>query len=162
MPDVDYIYPTKTKTIRDDFADHVKRGSVLPGIDLAANTGDKVWATANGVVALADANPKQVRGMNVIIRHRDGKESHYLHLSRVDVKNGQRVKARDIIGLAGNTGTTSTGAHLHFAIKKHGVCVDPAKLLKKEAKERRIAKAAELASVPVDVPIEETPETVAG
>lgn len=162
MPDVDYIYPTKTKTIRDNFADHVKRGSVLPGIDLAANTGDKVWATANGVVALADSNPKQVRGMNVIIRHRDGRESHYLHLSRVDVKKGERVKARDLIGLAGNTGTTSTGAHLHFAIRKDGVCIDPAKLLKREAKERRLEAATEETSVLDAAPIVETPGTVAG
>ena len=148
--DVDYIRPCKTREIRDDFEAHVKRGSVLPGVDYGCKTGDKVWATGDGVVVGCSNDPNQVRGKNVTIRHRDGKESHYLHLSKVSVRNGQRVKAGDVIGEAGNTGTTSTGAHLHFAIKKHGVCVDPAKLLRKERVEARKEKAA--AEVPEVAP----------
>jgi len=163
MIDVDYIRPCKTHEIRDDFKAHVARGSVLPGIDFGCNTGDKVWATADGHVILADGNANQVRGRNVIINHKDGKQSHYLHLSVVDVRNGQHVKAGEVIGKSGNTGTTSTGAHLHFAIKKHGECLDPEALLRRETKERRVEKrkkAAAVASVPVEpAPVAEAPGT---
>lgn len=151
MPDVDYFRPCKTRETRDNFADHVKRGSVLPGLDYGCDTGDKVWATADGIVVACSNNANQVRGKNVIIRHKDGRKSHYLHLSKVNVSNGDRVKAKDVIGLSGNTGTTSTGAHLHFAIEdKSGKCVDPAKLLRKEVAERKTERAA--AAVVAEVP----------
>jgi murein DD-endopeptidase MepM/ murein hydrolase activator NlpD len=141
MAEVDYHRPCKTREIRDDFADHVKRHSALPGVDYACATGDKVWATANGIVVACSGNPNQVRGKNVTIRHRDGRLSHYLHLSKVNVSNGQRVKAKQIIGLSGNTGTTTTGAHLHFAIQnKDGRCVDPERLLRKDSAARRVAE----------------------
>jgi murein DD-endopeptidase MepM/ murein hydrolase activator NlpD len=144
--DVDYIRPCKTRETRDNFADHVKRGSVLPGLDYGCNTGDEVYATARGIVVQCSNNANQVRGKNVTIKHRDGRISHYLHLSKVMVGNGQRIDAGHVIGHAGNTGTTSTGAHLHFAIQDgSGKCIDPAKLLRKELKEKRAEKAAALA-----------------
>jgi murein DD-endopeptidase MepM/ murein hydrolase activator NlpD len=142
--DIDFIRPCKTHLIRDNFKDHVERGSVLPGVDYGCDTGENIWATANGIVVGCSNDPNQVRGKNVTIRHRDGYESHYLHLSKVSVRNGQRVKMHDIIGQSGNTGTTSTGAHLHFAIKHNGVCIDPAKLLRKEKAEARKEKAAKV------------------
>ena len=154
--DVDYVRPCKTRETRDDFADHVARGSVLPGLDYGCNTGDEVYATATGMVVGSSNNANQVRGKNVTIKHRDGRESHYLHLSKVMVGNGSRVKAGDLIGLAGNTGTTSTGAHLHFAIKERsGKCIDPAKLLRKELKEKRAEKAAAKLAAEVVAPFAE-------
>jgi murein DD-endopeptidase MepM/ murein hydrolase activator NlpD len=154
--DVDYVRPCKTRETRDDFADHVARGSVLPGLDYGCNTGDRVFATAAGIVVGSSNNANQVRGKNVTIKHRDGRESHYLHLSKVVVGNGTRVKAGDLIGLAGNTGTTSTGAHLHFAIKdRSGKCIDPAKLLRKELKEKRAEKAAAALVAEVVEPVAE-------
>lgn len=154
--DVDYVRPCKTRETRDNFADHVARGSVLPGLDYGCNTGDRVFATANGIVVGSSNNANQVRGKNVTIKHRDGRESHYLHLSKVVVGNGTRVKAGDLIGLAGNTGTTSTGAHLHFAIKdRSGKCIDPAKLLRKELKEKRAEKAAAALVAEVVEPVAE-------
>lgn len=154
--DVDYVRPCKTRETRDDFADHVKRGSVLPGLDYGCNTDDEVFATATGIVVGSSNNANQVRGKNVTIKHRDGRESHYLHLSKVMVGNGTRVKAGQVIGHAGNTGTTSTGAHLHFAIKdRSGKCIDPAKLLRKELKEKRAEKAASLAVAEVPAPVAE-------
>ena len=141
MTAVQYRFPCKTKEIRDDFADHVARGSALPGVDFACNTGDDVWAAADGVVILADDNPKQIRGKNVIVRHKDGHETHYLHLSKVSVNNNQRVKSGQLLGLAGNTGTTSTGAHLHFARKNRGkVCINPVPEIRKDVKAKREAK----------------------
>lgn len=159
MPDVDYVRPCKTKVTRDNFADHVARGSVLPGLDYATKVGDKVFATANGRVTLADPNPNQVRGTNVIIKHADGRESHYLHLSKLLVKKGDRVTAGEVIALSGNSGTTSTGPHLHFAIKgRNGKCVDPATILRREAKEARVEarNATENATEPT--PSATTPE----
>lgn len=147
--DVDFVRPCKTHLIRDDFEAHKARGSVLPGVDYACDTGEAIMATAKGVVIGCSNDPNQVRGKNVTIRHAGGYESHYLHLSVVSVRNGQRVGIKDIIGKSGNTGTTSTGAHLHFAIKHNGVCIDPAKLLRKEKAEARKAKAAK---VVVEVP----------
>jgi murein DD-endopeptidase MepM/ murein hydrolase activator NlpD len=145
--DVDYVRPCKTREVRDNFDDHVKRGSKMPGLDYACKTGDKVFATAKGVVVSCSNNPDQVLGKNIAIRHGDGKISYYLHLSKPDVSNGQRVKAGEVIGLSGNTGTTSTGPHLHFAIRNaRGVFIDPAKLLRKELAEKR-AEAAEAAAI---------------
>lgn len=139
--DVDYVRPCKTRVTRDDFADHVARGSVLPGLDYGCAKGDEVYATAKGTVVMADNNPNDVRGISVEIKHPDGRHSHYLHLFKLKVEKGQRVQAGDLIGLAGNTGTTSTGAHLHFAIKDgSGKAVDPAKILRKELKEKRAEK----------------------
>ena len=141
MTRAEYRFPCKTKEIRDDFADHVARGSVLPGVDFACNTGDDVWAAADGVVALADNNANQVRGKNVIVRHKDGHETHYLHLSKVVVRNGQRVKSGQLLGEAGNTGTTSTGAHLHFARKdRAGRVMNPIPEIRKDIKAKREAK----------------------
>jgi murein DD-endopeptidase MepM/ murein hydrolase activator NlpD len=54
------------------------------------------------------------------------------------VRKGQKVDGGDVIALSGNTGTTSTGPHLHFAIRNaRGVFIDPAKLLRKEVAEKR-------------------------
>lgn len=153
MTDVDWIYPAKNKQVRDDYQAHVKRGSVLPGLDFACDTGDEVYAINDGRVIQADGNPKQVRGINIIIKHGPF-ESHYLHLSKLKVRVGSRVKRGDLIGLSGNTGTTSTGAHLHFAMKKNGKCFDPAPLLHRELverkKERKAAKAALAEQAPSD------------
>lgn len=140
---LDYERPCKTHEIRDDFDDHVKRGSKLPGLDYGCATGDKVWATARGMVVAASNNPNQVFGKYVIIRHPDGRHSYYLHLSKVDASNGQRVKSGKVIGLSGNTGK-STGAHLHFAIKdRAGRCVDPLPLLRRD-KPKRSAPVAKV------------------
>lgn len=146
--DYDYIYPTRITATSDDFADHVARGSVLPGLDFLTATGTKLKAASKGIVILADGYSNQVRGKNIIIKHPDGNETHYLHLSAVSVRNGQRVKMGDLIGLTGNTGTTTTGPHLHFAIKgKNGKCFDPAPLLRKEAKEAAAEAEADSAEL---------------
>jgi murein DD-endopeptidase MepM/ murein hydrolase activator NlpD len=156
--DVDYVRPCKTREVRDNFDDHVKRHSKMPGLDYACNTGDKVFATAKGTIVSCSNNPDQVLGKNIAIRHPDGKHSYYLHLSKLNVRNGQRVIGGEVIGLSGNTGTTSTGPHLHFAIKNaRGVFIDPKKLLRKEIAEKR-AEAAAIVPPVVDVVAEVIPE----
>lgn len=147
MIDVDYFWPTKQRDINDGFDDHAKRGSSVPGIDINVPTGTKVFAAADGHVELADGNPKQNLGCHVIIRHADHKETLYCHLSKVMLRNGQMVKAGDLIALSGATGDV-TGAHLHFSISRGGKYLDPAVILKKEAKERQAEKKA-AAEIPV-------------
>lgn len=132
---LDFDRPCKTHQIRDNFDDHVKRGSALPGLDYATAVGDDVFASADGTILSVSHVSNQARGMNIVVRHRDGRKSHYLHLSRILVGAGKRVRKGSVIARSGNSGTTTTGAHLHFSImEKSGKCVDPAKVLRSEPK----------------------------
>jgi murein DD-endopeptidase MepM/ murein hydrolase activator NlpD len=164
MTDVDYMRPCKTKEINDNYAQHVARGSFSPGMDYNCGVGEAIYATANGVVASATTNLHSSAGMAILIQHRDGNLSHYFHLSHVMVNNGQRVKKGDLIAKSGNTGTATTGPHLHFAIKdRSGHFIDPEKLLAKEAVEAKKEKAkAKTIVSDVATPLVESPETIAG
>ncbi len=104
---------------------HHTRG-VHPGFDLAAKTGTRVGAAAAGEVV--HAGPAGTYGNLVRIRHADGYETRYAHLSQVDVKVGDHVEVGAEIGAVGSTGH-STGPHLHFEIRKGGKALDPAPYL---------------------------------
>jgi murein DD-endopeptidase MepM/ murein hydrolase activator NlpD len=164
MVDVDYRRPCKTKTINDDFAQHVARGSFSPGVDYNCAVGEAIHATAAGRVVSATENRGSSAGLAVVIHHRDGRLSHYFHLSKVLVDNGQHVDEGQLIGKSGNTGTATTGPHLHFAIKdRGGRWIDPEKLLRQEAREARKEKAAAVKIVSdVTTPVSESPETITG
>jgi murein DD-endopeptidase MepM/ murein hydrolase activator NlpD len=96
----------------------------------------------------ASNNPNSGAGKHVVIRHRDGSQTLYYHLSKVFVGNGSRVTQREEIGKTGNTGTQTTGPHLHYAIKdKSGKFLDPEKVFRKEKREARKEKAAAAAVV---------------
>lgn len=161
--DVDYVAPVKGCGTSDDFAAHIARGSLLPGLDYTCGIGTKVVASGDGVVSAISNVSNQTRGKNIIIRHGDGKESHYLHLSEILVKKGQRVKAGEKIALSGNTSAgNSTGPHLHFAFKHGAKFLDPAKVLKKERiearQEKREAAVAAEATTVVEAPVVEAPK----
>jgi len=96
------------------------------GIDITAPQGSKVLATADGVVVLAGWYGDY--GKTVIIRHPSGYLTLYGHLSHVDVKEGQKVKAGDVVGRVGSTGR-STGPHLHYEVIKDNRPIDPSKFL---------------------------------
>lgn len=129
---IDYRRPCKTSNISDNFAAHVKRGSNLPGIDYTTKVGDAVYATAPGIVIRAVRTNNTASGIHIVVRHRDGRQSWYLHLSRVLVSVGNRVEGGKLIAKSGNTGR-STGPHLHFSImEKSGKCVDPKKLIDRD------------------------------
>jgi murein DD-endopeptidase MepM/ murein hydrolase activator NlpD len=96
------------------------------GLDYAARRGDAVRAVADGVVALED--DFFFGGRSVFIDHGDGLISMYMHLSRVDVKAGQKVERGQTIGAVGSTGR-ATGPHLHFGLRWHGARIDPGLLL---------------------------------
>lgn len=104
---------------------HHTRG-IHPGFDLAARTGTRVGAAAAGEVV--HAGPAGTYGNLVRIRHPDGYETRYAHLSQVDVKVGDHVEVGAEIGEVGSTGH-STGPHLHFEIRKGGKALDPAPYL---------------------------------
>ncbi|MGF1462779.1 MAG: M23 family metallopeptidase [Maricaulaceae bacterium] len=93
------------------------------GIDYAAPTGTAVVAPAGGVVSLAGPDFFFEGGM-VLIDHGQGVISAFLHLSEVDVTEGDRVAPGDRIGAVGSTGR-STGPHLHWQITWRGRRVDP-------------------------------------
>lgn len=92
------------------------------GIDIKAGAGVGVVAAGSGRVAFAGWRGNF--GYSVLIRHRRGLRTLYAHLSRVDVRLGQRVEAGAQIGLVGTTGH-STGPHLHFEVRVRGAAIDP-------------------------------------
>jgi len=94
------------------------------GVDYAASVGTPVWAVADGVVTVA-ANTG-AGGNTVCLRHSNGFETCYLHLSKFGqgLRSGARVSQKQVIALSGNTGRT-TGPHLHYALKRNGHYVNP-------------------------------------
>jgi murein DD-endopeptidase MepM/ murein hydrolase activator NlpD len=108
-------------------ADPIHGGTVNhPGFDLAAASGTEVAAAAAGTVV--HAGPAGTYGNLVTLRHDDGFETRYAHLSEVGVKVGDVVQAGAGLGKVGTTGY-STGPHLHFEVRHDGVAIDPAPLL---------------------------------
>lgn len=92
------------------------------GIDLAARYGTQVPAAAGGTVVTADEQGGY--GLTVVVRHPNGFESRYAHLSSLDVKAGETVAQGQPLGRVGSTGR-STGPHLHFEVTQAGRRVDP-------------------------------------
>jgi murein DD-endopeptidase MepM/ murein hydrolase activator NlpD len=97
------------------------------GIDLALHVGDTIHAAFKGKVRIIDYDPGGY-GNYVVIRHENGLETVYAHLSKVDVRLDQNVKAGQHIALGGNTGR-STGPHLHFETRYLGNAINPANLI---------------------------------
>jgi murein DD-endopeptidase MepM/ murein hydrolase activator NlpD len=91
------------------------------GTDIDLVTGDTVVSAFDGMVRIAKV--AYGYGNCIIIRHKNGLETVYGHLSRMDVEVGQVVKAGQIIGLGGNTGR-STGDHLHWELRYLGQAID--------------------------------------
>lgn len=95
------------------------------GVDFKVNIGTPIYAPADGVVTYA----KYMRGggYSIIINHNGGYSTVYMHLSKFDVQQGDRVHIGQIIAKSGNTGN-STGAHLHYEVHVNGRPVDPLKV----------------------------------
>ena len=92
------------------------------GLDLAMPTGEPIYAAFDGVVRFSKYNRSY--GHLIVIRHDNGLETYYAHLSKRHVAPGTRVKAGEEIGLCGNTGR-SRGSHLHFEIRYNGNAMNP-------------------------------------
>ena len=92
------------------------------GTDFAAPTGTKVRTVGDGVVSFAGV--QNGYGNVIFVDHANQHTTVYAHLSRIDVKRGQRVDQGDIIGAVGSTGW-ATGPHLHFEFRDKGEQRDP-------------------------------------
>jgi murein DD-endopeptidase MepM/ murein hydrolase activator NlpD len=105
-----------------------KRSSYHWGTDFKGKTGDPVFAVLSGKVVIAQ--DMFYTGNTVVINHGLGLYTLYAHLSKINVKKGEFVKAGDIIGEVGSTGR-STAPHLHFGVYINDVKVDPMLILSK-------------------------------
>ena len=126
------VLPTGSTAVTNGFGDYYGRPHT--GIDLRLNTGDTIRAALDGRVATVENLPNTY-GKYVILRHADGLETVYAHLSAQLVAESQEVRAGDPIGLGGSSGR-STGPHLHFETRLNGKAIDPALLF--DFKSRRV------------------------
>ncbi|MGZ3864182.1 MAG: peptidoglycan DD-metalloendopeptidase family protein [Bacteroidia bacterium] len=96
------------------------------GIDIDLNKGDKVLSAFDGMVRIARRG--NGFGNVVIVRHYNGLETVYAHLSKIKVKAGQVITAGTVVGLGGMTGH-ATGTHLHFEVRYKGHALNPANFI---------------------------------
>jgi len=118
-----FVFPYKGKVI-SKFG--YRGGRVHTGTDIKLNLNDQVYVAFDGVVRMA----KRYGGYGniVVVRHYNGLESVYSHLSKINVNVNQKVNAGDIIGLGGRTGRATT-CHLHFELRFLGNPFNVEKLL---------------------------------
>jgi murein DD-endopeptidase MepM/ murein hydrolase activator NlpD len=128
--DTVFIWPVKGRISGVFGSQRIYNGtpaSAHSGVDIAAAKGTPVHAPAGGVVTFA--NPDlYLTGGTVLIDHGHGVSSNFLHLSRIDVKVGDRVEQGQVIGLVGATGR-ATGPHMHWGMNWFNVRVDPQSLM---------------------------------
>ena len=104
-----------------------RRYRIHKGTDIKVQVGDSIRAAWDGQVRIVGWDPRGY-GYYVVIRHDNGLETIYGHLSRPMVDEYERIYAGEVLGLGGNTGR-STGSHLHLEIRYLGEAMDPAKLI---------------------------------
>ncbi|MBS0212681.1 MAG: M23 family metallopeptidase [Proteobacteria bacterium] len=105
-------------------------GAAHSGVDIAAPQGTPIHAPAGGIVTFAEPD-LYLTGGTVLIDHGHGVSSNFLHMSRIDVKVGERVAQGQVIGLVGKTGR-ATGPHMHWGMNWFDVRIDPQALLESE------------------------------
>jgi murein DD-endopeptidase MepM/ murein hydrolase activator NlpD len=108
------------------------------GIDILVNTGTPVYAPGDGVISFVGRRGGY--GKVVEIDHGFGYTTLYAHLSRFLVRKGQKVKRGEKIALSGNTGRLSTGPHLHYEVRYHGVPLNPRNFIFDDVKLFEIVK----------------------
>ena len=121
-----FVMPTTNTQITDKFGYRPRRRRVHNGLDIKVNRGDTIYAAFDGKVRITEYQRKGY-GHYVVVRHHNGIETLYAHLSKKLVGANDNVKAGDPIGIGGNTGRSS-GPHLHFETLLLGSCLDPALL----------------------------------
>lgn len=119
-----YHYPIKGR-VTSKYGPRRRR--VHQGTDIDLETGDPVYATFDGRVRHTTYIARGY-GNLIILRHDNGLETFYAHLSEINVKPGDWVTAGQVIGKGGNTGR-STGSHLHYEIRYKGHSFDPERLI---------------------------------
>ena len=119
-----YVMPTDSTRITDKYGYRPRRGRAHLGLDVKVRTGDTIRAAFDGKVRISRYE-RRGYGHYLVIRHPNGLETVYGHLSKKLVNENDIVHAGDPIGLGGNTGR-STGSHLHFETRILGNAVNPA------------------------------------
>ena len=121
----DFIYPLNSKITSNFGTKRVYNGklkSYHSGTDFRAKNNTPIIASNSGIVRIAQN--RFYAGNSIIIDHGHGVYSCYFHLNKMNFKVGDFIKKGEVLGLSGNTGR-STGPHLHFAFRIHGIQVDP-------------------------------------
>ncbi len=117
-----FVMPTPNTRVTSKFGYRWRR--MHKGLDIKVNVGDPIVSAFDGKVRVVRYE-KRGYGKYIVIRHYNGLETIYGHLSDQLVVENQVVKAGEVIGLGGNTGR-STGSHLHFETRFLGIAIDPA------------------------------------
>ena len=117
-----FCMPTTSRVLTSNFG--ARWGRQHKGLDIKVYTGDTIRAAFSGKIRIVRYEPRGY-GNYVVIRHHNGLETIYGHMSKHLVREEQDVRAGDPIGLGGNTGR-STGSHLHFETRLCGVALNPA------------------------------------
>jgi murein DD-endopeptidase MepM/ murein hydrolase activator NlpD len=118
----DFCMPTDSRVLTSNFGS--RWGRQHKGLDIKVYIGDTIRAAFDGRVRVVRYEGRGY-GKYVVIRHDNGLETYYAHLSKQLVSEDQDVRAGDPIGLGGNTGR-STGSHLHFETRLCGMALNPA------------------------------------
>lgn len=105
----------------------IRRPAMHAGIDFRAATGTDIRSAGAGVVTKAGWNGGY--GRMVEIEHGHGLSTRYAHMSRIRVREGERVSTGDVVGEVGSSGR-STGPHLHYEVRRNGTAVDPLRFIK--------------------------------
>ena len=129
----DFHMPCESRVVNSHYGYRRQFGRNHYGTDSKVYVGDTLRAAFSGKVRVVqDQGRRKGYGKYIIIRHANGLETTYGHLSKQLVRENQVVKAGDVIGLGGNTGF-STGPHLHFETRLLGEKINPEKLFSFEA-----------------------------
>jgi len=121
-----------------------KTSKLHTGQDFTAPVGTDVYATGNGTVRRIEYSGRGY-GRSIVVDHGYGYQTLYAHLSKVKVRQGQKVNRGDLIGLVGNTGT-STAPHLHYEVIKNGNKINPANFFYNDLSPEEYERMIELSS----------------
>ena len=121
-----FCMPTPSRVVTSNFGYRASFGRQHKGMDIKVYIGDTIRAAFSGKVRIVRYEGGGY-GKYIVIRHNNGLETIYGHLSKQLVEENEEVKAGDVIGLGGNTGR-STCSHLHFETRLCGVALNPALL----------------------------------
>lgn len=121
-----FAMPTSSRNITSNFGYRPAFRRMHKGLDIKVYTGDTIYAAFNGKVRIVKYDAGGY-GNYIVLRHDNGLETIYGHLSKQLVRTNQTVKAGEPIGLGGNTGL-SFGSHLHFETRLLGEAINPALL----------------------------------
>ncbi len=119
-----FCMPTENTKVNDIFGYRPRRKRMHYGLDIKVERGDTIRSAFDGKVRYVSYQ-RRGYGYYVVIRHPNGLETLYAHLTKRLVEENEVVKAGDPIGLGGNTGR-STGPHLHFETRLLGKALNPA------------------------------------